>query len=581
MGRRMGLRGVVSRRLGLLLAGAALALGMMAATAPAEARSRHRHYARHHHVRAHWRVGRIVHIRKHRVTRAASGPKAAEIVIDANSGRVLHEMNANEPRHPASLTKVMTLYLLFEQLESGRISLSSEIPISAHAAAQAPSKLGLRPGSEIEVEDAIKAIVTKSANDIAVAVAEKVGGTESGFAEMMTRKAHALGMTHTHYANASGLPNPEQITTARDLAILGRAIQDRFPKYYRYFSTRTFNFAGQSMRNHNHLLGRVEGMDGIKTGYTVASGFNLLTSVRREGRHIVSVVLGGVTARARDQRMAALIEDKIDDGATRRTAVALAGQDDDEKPVQKAEPTPVRETVRVAAMEPMRLSPPARIEEPAPRPQPARAERSEGAALQLSVPPAPIPTERVKLSDERPRPAYVAGAVRTTEQPVDRPVEKIRLRAARTPIVTDGSTSRSALALATTTPSTLRWVTGAQPTRKPAETAKDTAKAGGHTQVAKAQPKKDESDDEPTATIRSGWIIQIGATDDIAKAKELLSRAKDRSRAVARAHAFTEKVQKGKDTLYRARFAGLQEASAESACRELKRSGFACFTMKN
>lgn len=576
----MGLRSVVSKRLGLLAAGAALVLGMLAVTEPAEARSRHRHYSKHR-VHATWRVKRYVHVRKRHYARhrhVAVVQMPAEFVVDANSGRVLHAHNENAERHPASLTKVMTLYLLFEQMEAGRIKLDTEIPISAHAAAQAPSKLGLRPGSSIEVDDAIKAVVTKSANDIAVAIAEAVGGSEDRFAEMMTRKAKALGMSRTNYANASGLPNEDQITTARDQATLGRAIQDRFPKYYRYFSTRVFNFAGRSMRNHNRLLGRVEGMDGIKTGYTGKAGFNLLTSVHRDGYHVVGVVLGGHTARARDARMASLLENNIEEGARGRTAVAMAEKEDDARPVAREEvrPVPKAEPVRVAAAEPMRLMPPAQIETvralaqparaeaPAPRPQHARA---DAGGLFLGVPPAPIPSRGSEAS-ERPRPAYVAGVARGADAPVERPTEKIRLRAvAQTP----------SAASATATPSSLRWVTGAQPVRT--ETAKVSGKAG-HTQVAKAPPKKD--DDETTATVaRTGWIIQIGATDDISKAKELLSRAKGHSRTAAKAQPFTEKVQKGSETLWRARFAGLQENAAESACRELKRSGMACFAMRN
>ncbi|CAA9307751.1 MAG: D-alanyl-D-alanine carboxypeptidase, partial [uncultured Microvirga sp.] len=200
-------------------------------------------------------------------------PPYAAMVVDVNSGRVLHAQNEDAPRHPASVTKVMTLYLVFEQIEKGRLTTSTPLTVSANASRQAPSKLGLRPGETIEVEDAIKALVTKSANDVAVVVAENLGGSEEAFAEMMTRKARALGMTNTVYRNASGLPNPEQTTTARDLTILGRAIKDRFPKQYRYFQTRVFQHATGSYRNHNKLLGRVEGVDGIKTGFTRASGF--------------------------------------------------------------------------------------------------------------------------------------------------------------------------------------------------------------------------------------------------------------------------------------------------------------------
>src|SRR3974390_1418293 len=247
-------------------------------------------------------------------------PSFASIVGDANSSGVMQATNADSPRHPASLTKIMTLYLLFERLDAGKIKTSAEMPVSAHAAAQAPSKLGLKPGETISVETAIRAIVTKSANDVAVIVAEALAGDEIEFAKMMTAKARALGMTHTTYHNASGLPDDQQITTARDQAILGRAIQDRFPKYYGYFSTRTFTFRGNTVRNHNTLLGIVAGVDGIKTGYIHDSGFNIVTSVRRLNRHIVAVVFGGRTANARDARVVGLIDSNINVAAATRTA---------------------------------------------------------------------------------------------------------------------------------------------------------------------------------------------------------------------------------------------------------------------
>ena len=291
---------------------------------PAEARRHgHRHHARHnfHHHFAHSRMPGASHHGGDEIIGEHRG--FAAIVVDGNSGRTIYARNEHELRHPASVTKVMTLYLLFEQLEKGRLRLDTPLMISSHAAAQAPSKLGLQPGETISVENAIKAVVTKSANDIACAIAENIGGDERSFAQMMTRKAHALGMRNTHYANASGLPDPTQITTAYDLAVLGRAIQDRFPRYYRYFSTHSFAYNGALHANHNHLLGRVEGMDGIKTGYTRASGFNLLTSVRRGSHHIVAVVMGGATAAGRDHIMANLIEEHIAGGSTTRTAAAI------------------------------------------------------------------------------------------------------------------------------------------------------------------------------------------------------------------------------------------------------------------
>ena len=201
----------------------------------------------------------------------------------------------------------MTLYLLFERLEAGELHLGDLLKVSEHASEQAPSKLDLKPGQTITVEDAIKGIVTKSANDAAVVVAENLGDTEKSFAKLMTQQARTLGMTNTTYVNVSGLPDDGQVTTAADQALLGRAIQERFPRYYKYFSTAAFVYRGETMRNHNHLLGAVEGVDGIKTGYTRTSGFNLITSVHRDGRHIIAVILGGKSSSERDLHMRKLI----------------------------------------------------------------------------------------------------------------------------------------------------------------------------------------------------------------------------------------------------------------------------------
>jgi D-alanyl-D-alanine carboxypeptidase len=250
-------------------------------------------------------------------------PPYAAIVIDDKSGFVLHGVSADEPRHPASLTKIMTLYLLFEQLEDGNLKLDTPLPISTRAALQHPTKLGLKVNQTIKVEDAIKGLVTKSANDAAVVVAEAIGGSEEEFAKLMTLKARALGMTGTTYINASGLPAEEQITTARDQAVLGRAVQHRFPGYYQYFATPSFHYKGAEMRNHNALLGQVNGVDGIKTGYTEASGYNLASSVRRDEKHIVAVVLGGTSNAARDARMRQLIEDNISLASIRRTVPVI------------------------------------------------------------------------------------------------------------------------------------------------------------------------------------------------------------------------------------------------------------------
>ena len=239
---------------------------------------------------------------------SAEAVVSAAIVVDAKTGKVLYSSNADTKTYPASLTKMMTLYLLFEALDSGKVSLSSRITVSQHAAAQPPSKLGLKPGQTISVQDAILALVTRSANDIAAAIGEYLGGSESSFAVQMTARARSLGMKNTTFRNASGLPDSGQMTTARDMSILGRALQDRFPTYFRYFKTSTFSYNGAKIGNHNRLLGKVSGVDGIKTGYIRAAGFNLVTSVNLPDRRLVAVVLGGSTASSRDQRMAGLIK---------------------------------------------------------------------------------------------------------------------------------------------------------------------------------------------------------------------------------------------------------------------------------
>jgi D-alanyl-D-alanine carboxypeptidase (penicillin-binding protein 5/6) len=229
-----------------------------------------------------------------------SQPKYAAIVVDAASGEVLYAKRADSPRYPASITKVMTLYLAFDALSTGKLKPDDLITVSPRAAAQAPTKLGLRAGETITVSDAMQAMVTKSANDMAVAMAEKLGGSESRFAAMMTLRAQELGMENTHFVNASGLPDSRQVTTARDLAILSRAVMRDFPQYYRLFSTERFTYRGVTMNNHNGLLFRMAGVDGLKTGFTNASGYNLAVSAVRDNRRIIAVVMGGTSNAARD-----------------------------------------------------------------------------------------------------------------------------------------------------------------------------------------------------------------------------------------------------------------------------------------
>ena len=575
----------------------AVIMAFIAVTAiPAEARRhgyRGYHYSAHRHVYhryfTHYRGYRRV-ARRHYFPRVnyAGGADAgvigehhgfSAIVVDANSGRTLYGRAEHELRHPASVTKVMTLYLLFEQLERGKLRLDTPLMVSQHAAAQAPSKLGLAPGESISVENAIKAVVTKSANDIACAIAENVAGDEHTFAQMMTRKAHALGMRNTHYENASGLPNAEQVTTAYDLAVLGRAIQDRFPRYYRYFSTHSFAYNGALHRNHNHLLGQVEGMDGIKTGYTRASGFNLLTSVRRGGHHIVAVVMGGRTGYARDRAMAGLIEQHIGGGASVRTAAAISEESAAPQQIAEAEPEiveqPIEQIVERPVPERERVGATRRLAQrlayaeedmdgadeflPAPLPPPQRRE-SVAAAPEPVRASAPVAAREKRGSDAAPpvRPAFVSGMQRKVADELPEPKKSARGK------------GKSDAALASLDGSTTSRVTR---TREISVSTATPSSIRGASKDARADAAR------PT---RPGWMIQIGATDDADKANQLLSRARGLLQGFpSTAKAFTEKVQKGNETLYRARFAGLEEESAASACKALKRSGFACFTTKN
>jgi D-alanyl-D-alanine carboxypeptidase len=522
----------------------------------------------------------------HRPHVEAYAPPAASIVVDGNTGTILHASNAEAARHPASLTKIMTLYLLFERLDAGKIKLDSPLKISEHAAEQAPTKLDLKPGSTLRVEDAIKAVVTKSANDAAVAIAENLGGDEDQFAKIMTEKAHALGMTHTTYVNASGLPDDDQITTAQDQALLGRAIQERFPQYYRYFSTEEFVYRGHAIRNHNHLLGVVSGVDGIKTGYTRASGFNLVTSVHRDGRYIVAVVLGGRSAGERDAHMRALINEHLREASLRHTALAVA-----EKSALRAE---------TKATSAERIEPKAMAFVKAPLssshtdPPPTAAPKASVATVGTSDPIQPLPvrtipyrTAPVQAGTLGPIPALVSAP------PAPQPIASIPVRPS-SPGPSAEATSSVFVASADPAPIANAPKADAAMIAAPAKveaikigaptadtTITDLAKIEPMKPAAKPEPVKQEPP-APPVHVHAGWQIQIGAFEGEDEAKQHLSEAESKIPAVlARADRFTERVQKGDKALYRARFAGFDKATAEAACRQLKNSDIACMAVKD
>ncbi len=337
------------------------------------------------------------------IASAQGSDRHAAIVADANNGAVLHADQADELRYPASLTKIMTLYLAFEAIEQGRATYATRIKISQEAASQPPTKLDLDAGETIALIDAMKALITKSANDAAVGIAEHFGGTESRFAGMMTDKARLFGMSRTTFRNASGLPNPSQVTTARDMLKLALRLQDDFPKHYHLFSIRSFTYDGSTYRNHNTLLHRFQGTDGIKTGYTRASGFNLVSSVRRGGRHVIGVVLGGRTASRRDVAMQMLVSRALLQSSpykTRKTAPVLVAV---AKPAQRPEPV-VRPAPAIQSA-PALSAPPRVAEAPIPRPvmvpqrprpaaQPVPAAAATQPAPTPPAPPAPVQAAR-------------------------------------------------------------------------------------------------------------------------------------------------------------------------------------------
>jgi D-alanyl-D-alanine carboxypeptidase len=300
----------------------------------------------------------------------ASGPIYEAIVIDAETGQVLRELNPDAVTYPASLTKMMTLYLTFEAINQGRLQIDQYVQVSANAAAHAPSRLGLQPGEVVMVRDLILAIVTKSANDAAAVLAETLGGgSEANFAAMMNQKAQQLGMTRSHYSNASGLPDPEQLTSARDIARLALALYHDFPREYRYFAVKQFDFQGELINGHDHMLDWYPGADGIKTGFTVASGYNLATSAVQNGRRLIGVILGGRSIRGRDEAMAQMLDLGFADLA-RQQPVMVAQQ-----------PAPAPTTVATAAP----TTAPA-VAQQAPQAQPYAAAASAAVAPSATAP---------------------------------------------------------------------------------------------------------------------------------------------------------------------------------------------------
>jgi D-alanyl-D-alanine carboxypeptidase (penicillin-binding protein 5/6) len=395
----------------------------------------------------------------------------AHFIMDANTGKVLAARNADVLNHPASLTKMMTLYMTFEALHAGRLRWDQKIKMSRNGAAVIPSKLYVREGQTFTVREAVYGMIVKSANDMAEGMGDHLGGSEARFAQMMTRKARQLGMTKTVFRNASGLPSKSQVTTARDMARLGLALQRDFPKEYGLFAMESFSFRGKRIRGHNNLMYRYQGMDGIKTGYTNASGFNLVSAVNHNGRRVVGVVLGGKTARSRDTQMAALLEKAVPQASRSRNTEQLVA--------------------------------------------------SANVSRTFDAPPAAVPLPM--FAERREDPVAMQIATANNEM-----ADMIQVSAIPKP--------------------------------------------------APANPSIAQSTNQ-----RSRWEVQIAATDSEAAARSLLANARsDIAGSYAGIAPYTEAVQSGSATLYRARFTGFEDqSSAVSACKELKAQSYACVVMTN
>ena len=457
----------------------------------------------------------------HAAPQSAYADKYAAIVIDANTGRTLFEVNGNARRYPASLTKMMTLYLLFEAMQSGRVTPNTPIPVSAYAASRPPTKIGFRPGQTIPAELAAKALITKSANDVATAIGEYLGGSEPRFAQIMTAKARRLGMMNTNFANASGLPDENNYSTARDLAILSLALREHFPKQYDWFKTTSFQFRGQTINGHNRLVRDMKGVDGIKTGYTRMSGSNLATSMRLDGRSIVAVVMGGRSSALRDVHMAELLRRYLPEASRGKTRAPLIAATQYDLPEAHKAPIP--------------------------------AAKADAPVIVANAKAVATPTK----SDTT---AVKTGEIATLKNSSD-----VKSTAKSSDVLT---------ALANTSAKTAPAVEQVNQAvvSKPQE--KSTAPNAIDPVITASAPANGGSG-------QNGWAIQIGSLPNQQQATDMLSSAADAARtALSNAKPYTQIFDKDGQRYYRARFVGFNtKKSAWDACAVLKKANFNCYAI--
>jgi len=487
--------------------------------------------------------------------------KYAGIVVDAKSGQVMYEEAADSRRYPASVTKVMTLYVLFQELSAGNIKLSTKMTVSRHAAAAVPTKLGLRAGSTITVEDAIKSLVTLSANDMARVIAEHISGSEEKFAERMTATARALGMRNTTYRNASGLPDGGQITTVRDQAILGIAVYQHFPSYYEFFQTKSFSYGKSTYGNHNRVLGYMGAVDGIKTGYINAAGSNLLTAARKDNRHIVVVAFGFNSSGSRDQKVRDLVATYLPKARSGNYVAQI--------------PLPGRQgssNVQVAI-----------AQSPAP---------SASRELPVFVMPMPLPGFRLAQ-------LVAANGAQAQQRAVPALVEPVVATAAPIPAPAPADVAQQAvqaanvLAAPTQLPPSQdvigAWLSdtynlGAPPSAlgqtapsAPLNYAPAAAVDGQIGQPIDPQTSGSVADAAPVG----GWVVQVGAGPSEASARALLADAAGKAGSLGDFRSYVERFEKNGQVFYRARFIGFGDRDdATAMCNQLKQQSLSCLAMQ-
>ena len=444
-------------------------------------------------------------------------PQFSAIAVDARTGKILFGSAIDGLRQPASLTKVMTLYVLFQDLKAGRIKLTSDLKVSQRAASMQPSKLGLKPGSTISVENAIKALVTRSANDVAATIGENLDGTEANFAARMTRSARAIGMSKTMFKNASGLPNPAQVTTARDMATLSLRIQRDFPQYYPYFRITSFTYKGQTIRTHNRLLGRYQGTDGIKTGYIAASGFNLTTSAKRGDKRIVGVVMGSSSGGARNNYMMKMLDNAFPKCVGGEAIAAAAGTSEGAlvpaTKIAEAEESKIPAPDKESAEKKLQM---ASIEED-------EAVSTEGTTFKTVV----AGEDNTPTPDPKVLEAKIEETAVASTNEAEKPVEQL-------------------------------------PAKLPFAVKKKVNAPAAKEAVASVDPT---------------WNIQIGAYPKKEEARLKLKEIRASGyKFLSGKQAFTVEVQKGSKTVYRARFSGFTQKTAKAACAQLSKKGLQCLT---